>query len=590
MESLNDALSDVEVIELIALGGMGAVYKSRQRKLDRAVALKILPPQQASDPERQERFERECRTLAKLNHPNIVTIYNAGRVEGFPYLIMEYIEGASLRELLVEGSPSAEEVLRLIPQICAAMQYAHDSGIVHRDIKPENILVDVNGNAKVADFGIAKLATEPESDSITLTETGVRMGTARYMAPEQVADTAGVDHRADIYSLGIMFYEMLTGRLPTADWKAPSLETDIDKRIDQVIQRSIKEAPEERYQQAQEVHHELEQISSAAPQAGGWVVTCVGLLIACVISLVAFFWIKSIFGVPTLSPTQVTRTNPPPSSAMLPFDAAQAASLQQKWAAHLGVEAETTNSLGMRLQFIPPGDFSVTPEFTARITRPYYVGTHEVTVAQFREFVDATQYLTTVEQSGTGGIVGEWNDEPKPEHTWKHETAAHGDDYPVGQISWHDAVAFCKWLSDRERTSYRLPTEAEWEWACRAGSSSKYSFGDDSEELSEFAWFDSNSDGQAQPVGLKSPNNWGLQDMLGNITEYCHDWWGLYPAGTLVDPQGAPAGGLRVARGSSFKGGPDFLACGARFRSDPQLPMNRFGFRVVCEIPAVSGE
>ncbi len=194
----------LEVIELLGHGGMGVVYKARQVRLDRLVALKILPPELGQDPAFAERFAREARALARLAHPRIVGVHDFGQSGGLFYLVMEFVDGANLRGLIRQGRLKPEEALRIVPQICEALQYAHDEGIIHRDIKPENILLDRRGNVKIADFGLAKLLGTMTPDS-ALTGSRQVMGTLRYMAPEQMERPLTVDHRADIYSLGVVF-------------------------------------------------------------------------------------------------------------------------------------------------------------------------------------------------------------------------------------------------------------------------------------------------------------------------------------------------------------------------------------------------
>src|SRR5437870_13314573 len=183
----------LEILELLGQGGMGAVYKARQPGLDRLVALKILPPEAVRDPSFAERFRREARALAKLNHPNIVSVYDSGKAGELYYFIMEFIDGLNLRQLLRTGHILPREALQIVPQICDALQFAHDEGIVHRDIKPENILLDKRGRVKIADFGIAKLLGSKAAE-LTLTGPWQVMGTAHYMAPEQMAKPQEVDH------------------------------------------------------------------------------------------------------------------------------------------------------------------------------------------------------------------------------------------------------------------------------------------------------------------------------------------------------------------------------------------------------------
>lgn len=264
LDQLAPLFPQLELLELLGKGGMGAVYRARQPSLDRFVALKILSPEFASDPGFAERFAREARALARLNHPGIVTVHDSGQAGGFYYLVMEFVDGMNLRQLLSRGRISPREALAIVPQICDALQYAHDEGIVHRDIKPENILVDRKGRVKIADFGLAKIIGRDTKDRV-LTHAADVMGTPHYMAPEQVEHPTNVDHRADIYSLGVVFYEMLTGELPLGRFKPPSKipgRVNVDVRLDEVVLRALEKEPERRYQHASEVKTDVETIAN----------------------------------------------------------------------------------------------------------------------------------------------------------------------------------------------------------------------------------------------------------------------------------------------------------------------------------------
>jgi serine/threonine protein kinase len=351
----------LEILELIGKGGMGAVYKARQKQLDRIVALKILPPGIGNDPAFADRFAREAKALAKLNHPGIVTLYEFGVASGILpdvepgilpggkgvlsatglessgfgassgagpggkippsmsgkrpdattpagpasqpstlnpqpllyYFLMEFVDGVTLRQLLNTGRIAPREALAIVPQICDALQFAHDHGIVHRDIKPENILMDRRGRVKVADFGLAKIVgTESERSAglrpsavqtddsnepgrrpalQELTDAGKVMGTPQYMSPEQIAAPGEVDHRADIYALGVVFYQMLTGELPGKRIEPPSSKVRIDVRLDEVVLRALEKKPELRYQQASVLKTQLERIAETEmrkPESG----------------------------------------------------------------------------------------------------------------------------------------------------------------------------------------------------------------------------------------------------------------------------------------------------------------------------------
>lgn len=318
LAELAAAFPQLEIIELIGRGGMGFVFKARQPKLDRFVALKILPRHLADDPRFAERFAREGRLLAKLNHPNIVTVHDFGtaRASGSPspnsgtpnpipqppfyYLLMEYVDGVNLRQAMRASRFTPAQALAIVPAICEALQYAHDEGVLHRDIKPENILLDAKGRVKIADFGIAKLAgegrvtilspggknvaadagrstgegtssTHPSPASATgvsplppLTGVSSALGTPQYMAPEQLDQPALVDHRADIYSLGVVFYELLTGELPVGKFAPPSAKTPLDERVDQIVLRALAKEREQRHQSAREMKTEVETLGTGA--------------------------------------------------------------------------------------------------------------------------------------------------------------------------------------------------------------------------------------------------------------------------------------------------------------------------------------
>ena len=257
----------LEIVELLGQGGMGAVYLARQKTLDRLVALKILPPEVGQDPAFAERFTREAQALARLTHPNIVMVFDFGETDGYYFFLMEYVDGVNLRQSLQAGRLTPEQALTIVPQVCEALQYAHDQGLVHRDIKPENVLLDKRGRVKIADFGLAKLLGR-SGGRFSLTGTGQVMGTPHYMAPEQMEKPLSVDHRADIYSLGVVFYELLTGELPIGRFAPPSEKTNVSTDLDQVVLRTLEKEPNRRYQQASEVKTAVESLSGEQGYAG----------------------------------------------------------------------------------------------------------------------------------------------------------------------------------------------------------------------------------------------------------------------------------------------------------------------------------
>jgi len=272
-----------DILECLGRGGMGIVYKAVQKSLHRTVALKILAPEREKDTAFARRFAAEAETLARLNHPNIVTVHDFGEAGGMFYLVMEYVDGMNLRGLLRERKLSPQEALAIVPPICEALQYAHNQGVVHRDIKPENVLLDKDGRVKIADFGIAKMlsGSEPAANARQCPDTASRgaggvapgptdgrvIGTPPYMAPEQVEKPQSVDHRADIYSLGVVFYEMLTGELPAGPFPPPSVKVQIDVRLDEVVLRALEKEPARRYQHASDVKTMVETITATRQNA-----------------------------------------------------------------------------------------------------------------------------------------------------------------------------------------------------------------------------------------------------------------------------------------------------------------------------------
>ena len=254
-EEIADRFPQFEITECLGRGGMGVVYKARQKSLNRWVAIKILAPERVGQEKFAERFAREAQTLARLSHPNIVSVFDYGETGGLYYFVMEFVDGVNLRDLLREGRLEAKQALAIVPPICDALQYAHEKGIVHRDIKPENLLLDREGRVKIADFGIAALVGAE----------GDPAGTPPYMAPEQTARRE-VDHRADIYALGVVLYEMLTGERPDKEAIAPSHKVQIDVRLDEIVLRALEKNPERRYEQASVFKTQVETLS-ASPNA-----------------------------------------------------------------------------------------------------------------------------------------------------------------------------------------------------------------------------------------------------------------------------------------------------------------------------------
>jgi predicted Ser/Thr protein kinase len=259
----------LEIIEFLGRGGMGVVYKARQKTLNRIVALKLLAPERETDAKFAERFSREAQALAALNHPHIVTVHDFGQVAGLVsqpdaangaptqsyFLLMEFVDGVNLRQAMKAARFMPERALAIVPPVCEALQFAHEHGIVHRDIKPENLLLDKDDRVKIADFGIAQMMGGDDS-SVGFTESQPA-GTPQYMAPEQ-KDHQRTDRRADIYSLGVVLHELLTGELPPGKIEPPRSAGLIKEPLNRVVRRALEEDPELRYQTAAELRRDLE--------------------------------------------------------------------------------------------------------------------------------------------------------------------------------------------------------------------------------------------------------------------------------------------------------------------------------------------
>jgi DNA-binding NarL/FixJ family response regulator len=267
-----DVVHGYAIERMLGDGGMGSVYLACQLSLGRKVAVKFLADRFSRDRDFVRRFDRESAVLANLSHPNIVTIFDKGVLDGRYYFVMEYVDGVCLREILTRAKFSAEQVLRTAMVLCEALEYAHSQGVIHRDIKPENLLFTRAGQLKVTDFGLARLIHGKSPDGSSITPTGTLMGTQDYMAPEARHSGKHVDHRCDIYSLGVILYEMLAGELPVGRFEAPSGRMAGDARVDAIVLKALEAAPDKRYQRASEVGRDLAQlIRHHGPWSEGYV-------------------------------------------------------------------------------------------------------------------------------------------------------------------------------------------------------------------------------------------------------------------------------------------------------------------------------
>ncbi|MBI2901637.1 MAG: protein kinase [Planctomycetes bacterium] len=316
---VGETFHGLEILEQIGRGGMGVVYKARQPGLDRVVALKLLLPDKSARGDFEARFGREAKALAALSHANIVTVFEFGTDPAGFYFTMEFVDGANLRENLKSRKLATDEAVRIALQVCEGLEYAHAEGIVHRDIKPENILIDRKGRVKIADFGLAKLVGST-AETLLLTQSGAMVGTAAYMSPEQMENAREVDQRTDIYSTGIVLYEMLTGERPLGRFDPPSKHAPVPAGLDEAVMKALSKNPRDRYANVGEFRQALlPHASTVVSQRAGkkrrnlipWIVLA-DVLVAIVVLAAWRPWKKPLPPSPLESPSTPVKSDPPP--------------------------------------------------------------------------------------------------------------------------------------------------------------------------------------------------------------------------------------------------------------------------------------
>lgn len=619
-------LGPYQVNRLIARGGMGEVYQAEHVRLRRSVALKVIRNYRQDDTEMRQRFLKEMESVGKFDHPNLVRAYEAWEEKGCLYIIFEYLNGQSLQQLAIQGSIHSEsEVLDILTGVLQALEELHSHQMVHCDVKPANIIRLKDGTVKLIDFGLVV-----RQDTTSQDKTSV-VGTRKYMSPEQKSNDKHVDIRSDIYSTGLVI-QFLLRCLTNAP--AGSQEEEIRARLTRISDRMTKQSPDERYQQVSDIIEELEYpcLNDVSRTVSGRLKLL--SYTALILLLPGLGWVSKdvlYHKSQNMATVQVNNHLKDDSIVLTSADGTRnvfkladspkfeikqgnylislATPLRRKVIPEkiliqendvLKIEITQPRApFDLKMVPIPAGEFVMgavsddplakpheSPRRTVRFHKPFQMSAFEITVGQFREFVESTGYVTEAERSGEGGWKAShatgWSIHGK-EYLWSSPGYNLKEDLPVTQVSYADCMAFCDWLSLRESKKYRLPTEAEWEYACRAGSNQVNFFPPD--ERDDYCWSAWNSKGTARPdlVGKRKPNAWGLYDMCGNVREWCLDWYHEKGYELPIDsyPAGPETGTSRVIRGGCFIDMNPYLRSSQRGVLEPFHALNNQGFRVV---------
>jgi formylglycine-generating enzyme required for sulfatase activity/tRNA A-37 threonylcarbamoyl transferase component Bud32 len=633
-------LGQYQIHKLIGRGGMGEVYEGFQLRLQRPVAVKILRNSRQEDAASHERFLNEMKIAGGLDHPNLVRAYDAWEADGYLYLVFELLDGQSVQNLVdAEQIKSVRDVYGIVCGVLEGLKHLHSKGLVHHDIKPGNVMRTTDGTMKLIDFGLSGNRTS-KSESATKQNVNVWVGTKGFMAPEPLSVDGSEDHLRDIYSTGVLLRYLLRS-VPES---SPQSEKHWQERLYGVSDRMARSIPEDRHQS---VCDALDALYSTTRNLAGKELRVTGFnrwsKWGGIIALSAALLITIVLGSNMLRPNkssgiasvvpaqaaagtspedidrkikseaahQVSRfaSNPPseavsvrsltakPQSSSFDLslrvvDSSFFKGIEQSLIAKLsipelvGVPAGTFTMGGITDdQFAKPREF---PNRRITIAKPFQIGKYEVTVGQYRAFVSKTDYQTVAERSEKGGWKSgkstSWGEQSKS-YTWKTPGYAISDSHPVTIIAYEDAVAYCDWLTKETGKKFRLPTEVEWEYACRAGTTGQYYFDIQTRDDHSWSVYSSGSQNNPHPVGLRFANPLGIHDIAGNVREWCLDWFAEEAYKLAFDeyPQGPNTGEFRVIRGACFFDRELFMRSSFRGFLAPDMVVNNQGFRVVCE-------
>lgn len=539
-----------QIVEEIGRGGMGLVYKAYDPELDRDIALKLILAGEDSKPKDLARFLREAKATAKLRHPGIVAVYDMGQKENQPFFTMEYLEGVSLKECVRDSDLSLCQSVEILKQVAQAVAYAHQEGVIHRDLKPANIMIE-NSQAKVMDFGLAKV--EKASDKIS--QSGMVIGTLQYMPPEQAQGRSEkVDKRSDVYSLGAILYEMMTGVPPFggSNWSQTlyqvlyekplpptKLQKNVSGQLEKICLKALEKKQERRYQNVEELISDLDHFLEGKRKK--FPTPSKRILLGVLTLAFLLFFILQTFSFSLQKATEKS-FSPPDVFFYMQTETYFAGNQSHT------VKQYQHKPTGIEFILIPGGSFMMGSE-DSQNQKPV----HQVKVKSFL----LSKYEITQEQ---------W------ERVMRNNPSTFkGAKKPVEEVSWDDVKEFCL------KTGLSLPSEAQWEYACRAGTKTKYYWGDSTNK--DYMHYSSSKTAE---VGSKKPNAFGLYDMSGNVYEWCEDKWHPNYSGAPIDSLAWNSKGSldRVYRGGCWYDFGSNCESTDRYHYSPEKASNDLGFRV----------
>jgi formylglycine-generating enzyme required for sulfatase activity len=558
-----------EIKEQIGAGGMGAVYRAFDRNREKDIAIKVLLPSMLAWPHVGQRLLLEGRLTSELSHPNIVTMFDVQRSGAHTFLTMELLKGRSLRAYLdaLRGQGRkmrVDEALRIIEQVCQGLAYAHEKNVVHRDVKPGNVWLTEDGKAKVMDFGIARLLSNSP-----MTRSMMALGTPNYMAPEQLRGVPDIDGRADQYAVAVMLYEMLVGHPPNGPGKSlTQLRRDVPLAVSRAVDKASCLDPSQRYGDMNAFLHALKSdgirwSAKAFAMIGG---------IAAGVAIATLVWLSY----PRWKGVQPEQASTDDSGSGKAFrDCPECPEM-------------VVIPAGKFLMGSPPGESGRSdeegPQRVVAIGRSFALGRYEVTRGEYARFVSSTHHA-----------VDTCTDRKRAD--FRNPGFKQTDQHPAVCVSLDDAETYARWLSTKTGQRYRLPTEAEWEYAARAGTDAARYWGNEDaaaclhanvadQSQRRAGWrgqFFSCFDGYkyTAPVGSFRPNPFGLYDMLGNVWEWsCSDYVERYD-GT---ESSCGSGPRRVNRGGSWTFLPDYVRSATRNKDFTTSRYSNLGFRLARDL------